>query len=85
MPKRVTIASELPLTSVGKIFKPALHQQEIERVIRSEAEAAGVAIASIVFERDLKLGLLARIRTKGGAKALQGALERYPFRFEVLE
>lgn len=85
VPKRVTIVSELPLTSVGKIFKPALHQQEIERVIRSEAEAAGVAIASIVFERDLKLGLLARIRTKGGAKALQGALERYPFRFEVLE
>src|SRR5271157_5948349 len=68
VPKRVTIASELPLTSVGKIFKPALHELEIERVIGSEAEAAGAAIASIVFERDLKLGLLARIRTKGGAK-----------------
>jgi hypothetical protein len=55
-------------------LKPALHEAEIERVIGSEAEAAGAAIASIVFERYLKLGLLARIRTKGGAKRSRARL-----------
>src|SRR5271157_3100592 len=82
VPKRVTIALQLPLTSVGKIFKPALQQQEIERAVRSEAEAAGVAIASIAVDRDPQLGLIARIRTNGGAKALPQVLERYAFKFE---
>lgn len=84
-PKQVRIISQLPLTTVGKIFKPALHDQEIEKAIRSEAEAAGVAIASIALDRDPQLGMIARIRTDGGAKALQQSLERYAFKFEILD
>jgi len=83
IPKRVRIAHQLPLTGVGKIFKPALQQQEIENVIRSEAETAGVAIINIALDRDPQLGLVARIRTAGGANLLQAALDRYAFNSEV--
>ena len=37
VPKRVNIVPSLPMTGVGKIFKPALQQLEIETVVRAEA------------------------------------------------
>jgi len=84
VPKRVRIAQRLPLTGVGKIFKPALQQQEIESVVRSEAETAGVTITSMVLDRNSQLGVVVRIQAHQGAK-LQSALDRYAFRSEVLE
>ena len=84
VPKRVRIAQRLPLTGVGKIFKPALQQQEIESVVRSEAETAGVTITSMALDRNPQLGVVVRIQAHQGAK-LQAALDRYAFRSEVLE
>jgi fatty-acyl-CoA synthase len=84
IPKRVRIVPQLPLTAVGKIFKPALQNQEIEHVIISEAAAADVAVVSIAVNNDPKLGVIARIRTDGDAEALRHALERYAFKFEIL-
>ncbi len=52
VPKHARIVPALPLTNVGKIFKPALQQREAESVIRSEADAAGAAIAGIEIEQD---------------------------------
>ena len=37
VPKQVKIVPALPMTGVGKIFKPALQQLEIETVVRAEA------------------------------------------------
>ena len=59
IPKRVKIATSLPTTAVGKLFKPALVEREIEETVRAEAERAGVAIASISVERDPQRGLRA--------------------------
>jgi fatty-acyl-CoA synthase len=85
VPKRVRIAPQLPLTAVGKVFKPALQQREIENAIRSEADAAGVAILHLALDRDPQWGLVARIHTGSGAKFLQAALDRYAFHSEVRE
>jgi fatty-acyl-CoA synthase len=38
VPKEVIITEEVPLTPVGKIFKPALRWQAIQKVYRSELE-----------------------------------------------
>jgi fatty-acyl-CoA synthase len=65
IPKRVRIADQLPLTGVGK-----KQQQEIENVIRSEAEAAGVALVDVAVDRDPHAGLMVRIQTSRGAKSL---------------
>ena len=84
IPKRVRIAHQLPLTGIGKIFKPALQQQEIETVVRSEAETEGVTIASLALDQNPQRGVVVRIRAPQGAK-LQVALDRYAFRSEVQE
>jgi fatty-acyl-CoA synthase len=84
IPKRVRITQQLPLTGIGKIFKPALQQQEVESVVRSEAETAGVPILSIALDRDPQLGVVVRVRADRGAK-LQAALDRYAFRSVVQE
>jgi fatty-acyl-CoA synthase len=47
IPKRVTIIDEMPLTPVGKIFKPALRWESIKRVYQAELEALGNSAASV--------------------------------------
>jgi fatty-acyl-CoA synthase len=41
VPKEVYIVDEIPLTPVGKIFKPSLRWQSIQRVYESELQALG--------------------------------------------
>lgn len=85
IPKHIRVSSSLPLTGVGKIFKPALHQLEVESVIRAEASRVGATILAISFDRDTKLGLTSRVRVSAQRQALQTALERYAFRSEIAE
>ena len=85
IPKLVRIMPSLPLTAVGKIFKPALQQREIEAVVRAEAGTAGAIVDELWFERDPRLGQVVRVRASAGAAALRAALERYAFKFEVLD
>src|SRR5271165_418502 len=83
IPKRVKISSLLPTTAVGKLFKPALVEREIEEAIRAEAERVGVAIASIRIERDPQRGLRAVVATDAEGDRLKAALDRYAFASEV--
>lgn len=85
VPKHVRIVPSLPLTGVGKIFKPNLQQREIEIIVRDEATKAGACIGELWFERDSRLGQVIRVRANAGAAPLRVALERYAFKFEVLE
>jgi fatty-acyl-CoA synthase len=85
VPKRVRIVPALPLTNVGKIFKPALLQREAESVIRSEADLARAVIVDIEIEQDPRIGQCFRIRVASGADSLRRALERYAFKFTVLQ
>ena len=47
IPKEVFIIPEIPLTPVGKIFKPALRWQAIKQVYQTELEALGEMTESI--------------------------------------
>ncbi len=84
IPKRVKISPSLPTTAVGKLFKPALIEREIEETIRAEAESVGVAILSVRVERDLQRGLRAVVATEAGSNSLKTALDRYAFASEVV-
>jgi fatty-acyl-CoA synthase len=83
IPKRVKISPSLPTTAVGKLFKPALIDREIEETIRAEADRVGVAIASIRIERDPQRGLRAVVATDARGDSLKAALDRYAFASEV--
>lgn len=84
VPKQVNIVPALPMTGVGKIFKPALQQLEMEAVVGAEALKSGVTIVGIEHVRDARGAAVIRVRTDAGATALQAALDRYAFKSEVL-
>ena len=81
----MNITASLPVTGVGKIFKPALQQLEMESTVRAEAVRAGATIADLARDRDGRGANVLRTRTHGNAAALQSALDRYAFRSEMLE
>ena len=82
-PKRVKISSSLPMTAVGKLFKPALIEREIEETIRAEAKRLGAQLSSVRVERDQHSGLRAVVAAADRADALQEALDRYAFKSKV--
>ena len=86
VPKAVRILAALPVTAVGKIFKPSLQLREVEGVVRDEAAALGVSLAELTVEQDAKLGILARYRVEGGdAVGFAAALGRHIFRSKPLD
>jgi len=84
VPKEIKVVDALPVTAVGKTFKPTLSMWEIESVIRSEADAAGAELAELTVEQDPKHGIVAHYRPAdpyGAAAAeLTESLGRYTFR-----
>jgi fatty-acyl-CoA synthase len=82
-PKRVKILSSLPTTAVGKLFKPALIEREIEETIRAEAKRVGAELSYVRVERDPHSGLRAVVAAADRADALRQALDRYAFKSEV--
>lgn len=86
IPKAVMILSALPVTAVGKIFKPTLSMREIESTVRAEAEQAGIILRSLEVVQDHKRGLLARYTIEHGtADGLANSLGRYTFAVEEIE
>ena len=83
VPKRVKISSSLPTTAVGKLFKPALIEREIEETIRGEAKRVGADIVTVRVERDPHSGLRAVVAAAEGAEPLREALARFTFKSEV--
>jgi fatty-acyl-CoA synthase len=85
VPKAVRIVAQIPVTAVGKIFKPALAVREIEDVVRGEAKAAGVAVAAVAVKSDGRRGMVAKVQLRESSPALRAALGRYTFAVEITE
>lgn len=52
MPRRVTVLPALPLTAIGKVYKPALRLAAAERVIRERLSRAGLDELFVVHGED---------------------------------
>src|SRR5271165_1447967 len=83
IPKRIKISPSLPVTAVGKLFKPALVDREIEETVRAEADRVGATVTSVTVDRDPNLGLRAIVRAAADAEKMKEALDRYAFRSDV--
>ena len=73
----------MPTTAVGKLFKPALVEREIEETVRAEAKRVGAELSSVRVERDLHSGLRAVVAAAYRAEALRDARDRYAFKSQV--
>ena len=86
VPKAVMIVDALPLTAVGKLFKPTLNMREIEATVRAEAQSLGITLGYLESVQDPGRGMLARyaVRTEDAA-TLAAALGRYTFATEATQ
>ncbi|MFP4533011.1 MAG: acyl-CoA synthetase [Desulfobacterales bacterium] len=95
VPKEVVITPQIPLTPVGKIFKPALRWDATKRTYEQELEALGDRVESFDVEvgEDKVHGTKVKIRVKPAAGHDLGAIKdkiaeslaRYTLYYEVEE
>lgn len=85
IPKAIRLVSALPLTSVGKIFKPELRQREISHALRTALQGSGTPIGQLQVINDQRLGIHVDLTVKdsGAIPMARTVLGRFPFRFEV--
>ncbi|MDJ0757204.1 MAG: acyl-CoA synthetase [Ardenticatenaceae bacterium] len=77
VPKRIYIVPEIPLTAVGKIFKPALTREQIKEVFENTMNALdGVVSSECVVTGDKRLGNVAAITVQAEAGADKEAVEQ---------
>ncbi|MFJ7141117.1 acyl-CoA synthetase [Pseudomonas protegens] len=82
VPKAVILADALPVTGVGKIFKPALVMAEIEAVVRQEAALLAIDLQEVTVAQRARDGLVASYRCEGDTQRLAEVLSRYTFASE---
>jgi fatty-acyl-CoA synthase len=72
VPKRIYIREQLPLTAVGKMYKPALLFEQVEDVLGAELEKVDdISTFSIKASNDKRLGTVVRVQIEvvdGGDK-----------------
>ena len=93
VPKEVIITEEVPLTPVGKIFKPALRWQAIQKVYRSELETLEDLFTSmdVTVTEDKIHGSMVAIVVKAAAdiphdqirKRVTDILARYTLKYNL--
>lgn len=83
VPKHIRLVDELPLTAVGKIFKPALVMREIEDVVRDVAHAAGTALESLEVRQDPTRGVVAHLLVSDECETLREKLGSFSFAVEI--
>lgn len=84
VPKRIEFIDAMPLTAVGKIFRPTLRQMISEQVVREVLAEKEIA-ADISSELEKKRGLVLNIDVQDKAKVgeVQKLLEGYIFTSEI--
>ncbi|WP_248745747.1 acyl-CoA synthetase [Pseudomonas sp. MWU12-2037] len=85
IPKRIEILEALPLTAVGKIFKPALQQREIASTVQLEIEHLGLSGIAVDVVQESNRGLLVRIQSGVHQKTLAPLLGRYNFQVDWVD
>lgn len=85
MPKAIRLVTAMPLTGVGKIFKPELRQREIADALRTALHDAGAPISRLDVVSDPRFGIQVEVTVAGSATAAiaREVLGKFPFRFEV--
>lgn len=85
VPKRAVILEQMPLTAVGKIFKPRLRADATQRVFSERLAPLGVPSEAISVAPDDRYGLLARIAVPRGLSpdAVEQILSAFSITYEL--
>ena len=85
LPKAIHIIDVMPLTSVGKIFKPALKHREIADALRCALNDAGVGVVDLAVFDDPQQGTCIDVSPSSDSDVdrLTQVLGQYPFPVRV--
>ena len=89
-PKQYYIVDQIPVTGVGKIFKPALRADAVQRVVKQAvaavigSEDARIAVAP-GGKRGMSVTVTLPVRDLGQRTAVQNALDGYIFAYDIAE
>ena len=83
VPKHIEIITEMPLTAVGKIFKPELRKRSITRIYNKALATAGVSATVVKVEEDPKEGLKAHIKGASSSKDIGKVLDPFTFGWQL--
>ncbi len=85
LPKHVRIVETIPLTGVGKIFKPELKRRETGDAIRAALEQSGVTGATVDVMTNDSGGMSVRVELTDLElePAARAVLGRFPFAFSI--
>lgn len=81
LPKQIRIIEQMPLTAVGKIFKPALKRRETQDALEAALRDSGIAVRRIAVLEDAARGLIVEVELAPGATEadVRAVLGRFPF------
>ena len=82
VPKYVSILPDLPVTAIGKIYKPALRVLATKHAIESALAGAGLAAAAFKIAAS-EAGTVIDVRNEADAATAKHALQGMPISYEV--
>jgi len=82
MPKRLQLLDEMPLTAIGKLYKPTLVMREIADVLQATAQAQGVLLNAVDVHQHPAHGYLATLALEQHSPAFEHLLQRFAFACE---
>ena len=85
LPKAIRLVGAMPLTGVGKIFKPELRQREIADALRMALHEAGAPTLGLEVINDPRSGIQVEVTVADSASVgmAREVLGQFPFRFAV--
>ena len=86
-PKSIQIIDEIPLTAVGKVFKPALKHQEIHNVMTNILAQAGLSFRSLAVREEKSQGIVIDVSLEPAddKAAVCSELGKFPFTVNVTQ
>ena len=84
IPKHIAIIDAMPLTGVGKIFKPDLRRREIGAAIHDELAKAGIeASVDVVDSQARGVAVMVQVEEPARRAEAETVIGRFPFPFTV--
>ena len=85
LPKYIEVIEEMPLTAVGKIFKPDLRKKAISRVFNESLSDANVEGSVISVVEHPKEGLKAHVKSPDSSENIDKILGSYTIGWELVK
>jgi fatty-acyl-CoA synthase len=85
VPKAIRIVTAMPLTGVGKIFKPALKLRETEDALSEALRSSGVAFETLKASNDATQGTVVDVVLADGEQPQRAhrVLGQFSFRYRL--